>query len=151
MVFDPALSMSKFQEALDCGVLALSEIPALGSTTISITPYAVNDTLNALKLNNQTCWDLYNNENNDQTYLYYESRLASTGDLNSSSCDISIPGYEPGHDCISQVIIRFGTTYLTTYWSKRKKESTDVLVDIGGIVGGVCFVFWFWGLYTVRP
>jgi hypothetical protein len=134
-------------EALECGIVALSEMPALGSTTFSVTPYAVDDTLNALKLPDGTCRDIYNN---GQTHIEYTNQATSTGDLTSVSCDTSSSSYDPNHDCISQVIIRYATTYMTKRSSKRSKENTDILVDIGGIVGGVCFVFWYLGIFAVR-
>ena len=146
-LFDPALNFSRFTEALDCGVLALSEMPALGSTTFTVKPYAVNDTLNAHHLNNTTCWNIYDNS---QSHVYYESQIASTGDLTSASCDTSLSGYNKDHDCISQVLIRYATAYLTTYRSTRLKTNIAILTDIGGIAGEVCFLFWYLEIYAVR-
>jgi hypothetical protein len=134
-------------DALECGIVALSEMPALGSTTFSVTPYAVDDALNALQLPDGACRDIYND---GQTHIDYTSQATSTGDLTSVSCDTSSSGYDPNHDCISQVIIRYATTYMTTRSSKRHKDNTDILIDIGGIVGGVFFAFSYFGIFAVR-
>jgi hypothetical protein len=148
VIFDSAWSLTMFQDALDCGIIALSEMPALGSTTLGIDPYEVEDSdLKALSFANSTCRYLYDTH---EPPLFFKSQLASTGVLSSVACDTSSTNYDSNHDCISQVIIRYETTYLTKYSSRRKKESNDILIDIGGIVGGVSFICWFFGIFAVR-
>lgn len=140
-MFDP--DITNFTEALDCGIVTLAEIPALGSNTLTITPYVMIDDVDALQ---SSSWSGHCTEY--RHYRYYEGQLSSTGIFNSSSCDTSSKTYAGGK-CISQVMLRFSTNIVTNFTSDRLLDRKQMFIDEGGIVGFVMFLTWFLGIFAV--
>ena len=91
---------------IECGVVALNEIPALGSTTFTITASEVVDHLGMLNVTdaNSKCRNIYKS---DPPFTSYSFHAISGGSSNGSVCDVSSPQYQAS--CFSQLIIRFST------------------------------------------
>lgn len=138
-VFDPSLH---FTTALDCGIIALTEIPALGSNTLTVSRTDVADDLGLLQRpNNSTVCS-----NIPRTYSSYDFQLSSTGVVDPTVCDSS--KQDPGI-CISQLIVRYSTFLTTRMESEHKIDWVDILSEEGGILGGIQWIMWFFTIFAV--
>ncbi|KAE8365066.1 hypothetical protein BDV27DRAFT_107787 [Aspergillus caelatus] len=133
-IFDSNLN---FEKGLECGLITLREMPAIGSNSFAITASFYDDALNVLHVNssNSDCAEL-----GRQVYQF-ETLLSSTGGYNYTACDAN-----EKEACISQTLIRYATPYVQSFKTVQGKSATDILTDEGGIVGGVAYLSW---LFTV--
>lgn len=81
-------------------------------------------------------------------YKYYTADPYSTGGFNLTGCDVSLTN--PPKLCLLQIVIRYKTFIVTTMRGTRKLAMQQMLIDEGGIVGGVMFVTWFFSIFTLR-
>lgn len=79
-IFDSNLD---FQQGIECGLITLREMPAIGSNSFAITASFYDDAVRVLPMKNNTskCANL-----NRQLYQF-ETSLSSTGGYNYTACD----------------------------------------------------------------
>jgi hypothetical protein len=138
-IFDPDLD---FQSSLECGLIALHEMPAIGSNSFLLTPSYYDDTKLKVLPRNTTNPDC---NNLSRSYFEYDVKLSSTGIYNYSACDRK---YTDTGTCISQAMIRFSTFDLQSFTTVHGKSATEILTDEGGIIGGIAFLFWIFSIWN---
>lgn len=138
-IFDPT---REFEQSLECGLIALHEMPAIGSNSFLLTPSFYNDTILKVLPRNTTNPDCYNLS---RSYYEYDVKLSSTGISNYSACD---KNHTSTGTCISQAMIRYSTFDLQTFKIVQGMSATDILTDEGGIIGGIAFLFWIFTIWT---
>ncbi|KAJ6115718.1 hypothetical protein N7523_006135 [Penicillium sp. IBT 18751x] len=108
VLFDSRLNLTGIATGLDCGFLALTEIPALASNTITVAANQILDKQRKIETNNENCQKFLQNVNawENPPFTTYTFGISSMTNSEYSSCDIST---DPSAVCISQLILRFGT------------------------------------------
>ncbi|KAK5746429.1 hypothetical protein LTR17_000809 [Elasticomyces elasticus] len=140
VMYDPRLTDDQFRAAIKCGIIGLTEQPALGSSTYTIDQVTrTHDTLGKLtdRIPDSVCKalaeTLYKLDDGFVTYRYH---LTSSGTSYADVCD------KKGTDqfeqaCVSQVIVRFGSFSTTKLISKHGNDIKDIILDMGSIVGAI--------------
>jgi hypothetical protein len=143
ILFDPRISLEK---ALSCGLVALTEIPALASNTFAITAESTLDTPGVIQPSSAQsgCRDFYTQTfaMNNPPYTSYSFNLGSMPLSNPKLCDSSV---NPDAICTSQALLRYGTRVVRAMESKRGMGKVDILVNEGAIVGAIQFFAWILG------
>jgi hypothetical protein len=136
--------------AIDCGLVGLTEIPALGSNSFTILASRTTDRLGMMEPPPEPagCMKLYTDTftMSGPPYTSYDFHLSSTGVHDPSSCDADISA---NNTCFSQAIIRYGTHSVTTRESAPGIEKIQILTDEGAIVGAVQFFLYFLGVFSM--
>jgi hypothetical protein len=146
-VYDPRIDLV---QALRCGLVAFTEIPAMGSNTFTITAESITDALNQVKPSDDDtlCQSFYKDTltMDDPPYISYSFHLASmpTSDLSVCDTHISSDAY-----CISQVLLRYGSRVVSSMESRHGIEKIDILIFEGAIVGAIQFFMWFLSIFTL--
>lgn len=149
-LYDPRIDVTK---ALHCGLIAFTEIPAMGSNTFTIFAETIKDTLGYVKPEKSNddadCEKFYTQvlSMDNSPYTSYTFNLASLPTTNMKYCDLN---GNASASCVSQVLIRYGSRVVRAMESKRGRSSLEILVDEGAIVGGIQFFLWFFGLYFIQ-
>lgn len=138
-------------DALRCGLLSLTEIPAMGSTTFTIFAETMTDRFGYVKpaasSDNQTCESFYTETlSMDPPYTFYTFNMASLPNTDLASCDVS---NNSAAFCICQVLIRYGSRVVRGMESARGTTSLDIFIMEGAVVGGIQFFMWFFSLYVL--
>jgi hypothetical protein len=145
-IYDPRIDLAN---ALDCGLVALTEIPALASNTFTVIAQKTVDTLGMIPAPEtpEICAGFYAStlSKDDEPYLSYSFHLSTMVLSNISLCDSS---NSPTTSCVSQAIIRFGSHVVNEIESKHSIEKTDILINEGAIVGAIQFFAWFFGILS---
>jgi hypothetical protein len=146
-LFDPRVDLGS---ALDCGLVALTEIPALASNTFTITANYISDTLQMVHSSgDQTaCKEFYAKTLalKEPPYTSYAFHLGSMTTLAPNTCDTAIAATA---SCVSQVILRFGTHIVSKMESRHGMDKIDILLFEGAVVGAIQFFAWFIGIFTL--
>jgi hypothetical protein len=133
--------------ALHCGLISLTEIPALASNTFTITMETITDKLNHVQPTEDKprCQKFYQETLNleNPPYTAYSFHLSSMPITDMSQCDINATA---DAECISQVLLRFGGWVVGSMESKPGIEKTDILINEGAIVGAIGFFMTFLGI-----
>jgi len=99
--------LSDLGTAIDCGLVALTEVPALASNTLTFTPYYFNDELNMTSFTSAstTCQQVFREalELENPFSTAYSFRIASTPIADTTACDVSLTS---STSCIMQTILR---------------------------------------------
>ncbi|KAK5689011.1 hypothetical protein LTS10_000991 [Elasticomyces elasticus] len=146
IMYDPHLTDDQFRAAIQCGIIGLTEQPALGSSTYTIDQVTrTHDKLGKLtngiadsvcKTLAETLYKL------DDGFITYKYHLTSSGTSYTDVCDTKGTGqFEQA--CVSQVIVRFGSFSTTKLTSKHGNEVKDIILDMGSIVGAIQYAAWF--------
>jgi len=137
-------------KAVHCGLIAFTEMPAMGSTTFTMSATNITDTLGMISppTNEIVCQNYYREvlSYENPPYTAYTFHMASMPVTDLSVCDISV---NPGNKCLSQVILRYGTRAVSSMESKPGIEKQQILIDEGAIVGAIQFFMWFLSLYVL--
>ncbi|KAK5113611.1 hypothetical protein LTR85_010840 [Meristemomyces frigidus] len=83
-------------------------------------------------------------------YTYYSARLetvAAGSSLVDSSCDVSAATYE--QPCTFNLVFFLSSSLVTTQTSSRGADTLQILIEEGGIVGGILFFTGFLGIFVV--
>lgn len=137
-IFDANLDLEK---SIDCGLIAFREMPAIGSSSFTVTPTHYDDSvLKVLPRNttNADCMTL------PRTYYQFEATVDSVGVYNYSVCDA-----DTSQPCISQILVRYSTFNLQRFTTMQGLSAWDILTNEGGIVGGVAFLCWYFGIWDI--
>ncbi|KAK4896590.1 hypothetical protein LTR27_005508 [Elasticomyces elasticus] len=146
IMYDPRLTDDQFRTALRCGIIGLTEQPALGSSTYTIDQVTrTHDKLGKLtdgiadsvcKTLAETLYKL------DDGFITYRYHLTSSGTSYADVCDTKGTGQSEAA-CVSQVIVRYGSFSTTKLTSKHGNEVKDIILDMGSIVGAIQYAAWF--------
>jgi hypothetical protein len=142
-LFDSRVDLS---EALRCGLIALTEIPALASNTFTITAESTHDILGVIQPSNAQpgCREFYAQTlaMKNPPYTSYSFNLGSMPLSDSNLCDSSA---NSDAVCTSQALLRYATRMIRTMESKRGMGKVDILVNEGAIVEAIQFFAWILG------
>lgn len=132
-------------KAIDCGLIALTEIPALASNTLMFTAsYIIDDRdmiFKSLDLPG-TCEDTFRSayELHDPPYTSYSFHIATMPITDTSLCDTS---KNSEASCVQQNILRLEKHVIDQMESKPGVEPKDIWLNVAAIVGGVQFLAWW--------
>lgn len=147
VLFDPRIDLAK---GLRCGLVSLTEIPALASNTFTITAETILDTLEVIQSAEAQpeCISFYTTTlaMTNPPYTAYFFNLASVPLSDPSLCDSSA---NVEAICTSQALLRYGTRVVRAMKSKRGMGKVDILVNEGAIVGAIQFFAWILGLFSL--
>ncbi len=135
-VGDPSIDLA---DGIRCGVIALTEVPALGSTTITITAQEVVDAVGKQEWPLDECKQIFSSQ--DNPYLRYQYSIAGTGTSNGSFCDASQGSN--GGSCLSQLIVRYASFITSHIESEHGKTPLDIWIEEAAIVGAVLTLGYF--------
>jgi hypothetical protein len=86
-------------------------------------------------------------------YIYYnaEPNIFTLGpsSLANSSCDKAGANYNNDTPCSLVLSVQIRSEILTTQTSSHGTTALDILIDEGGILGGILFFTWFFGIFVV--
>ena len=149
LLYDHRLNTSDVSQALDCGVIGWTEVPALGSNTFTIAASMINDPLGLMLKSEEIpeqCRELVTRIYGWSTpYTQYNFRISSSGTAYENYCDVSRNPQTQG--CLSQILIRYSTFITTKMKSVHETGKKEILIDIGSIVGAIQFLTWFLTIY----
>lgn len=132
--------------AIDCGLIALTEIPALASNTLMFTAsYIIDDRgmiLDTPDLADNTCKEIFQAayELDSPPYTSYSFHAASMPITDPVLCDISTYS---NASCVLQNVLRLEKHVIDQMESKPGVEPKDVWLNVAAIVGGVQFLAWW--------
>lgn len=133
--------------AIDCGLIGLTEIPALASSTFRFSSAYLTDEKGMIDLSNATddCRDAYKQafELKNAPYTTYTFHIASMPVSDASLCDTTL---NPTAQCIMQSILRIDKPVIEGMESVPGVERADIWLNVAAIVGGVQFLCWFIGV-----
>ncbi|KAI1623189.1 hypothetical protein EDD37DRAFT_610501 [Exophiala viscosa] len=146
-IYDPRIDLAT---ALHCGLVAFTEIPAMGTNTITLSAQHVTDDLGIVKPpdDKTTCSKIYTSAltMKNPPYTSYSFKLGSMPTSNLSTCDTKL---NSNAFCISQVLLRYGSRVVSRMESVPGIAKTDILIAEGAIVGAVQFFMWFFGIFAL--
>ena len=133
--------------AIDCGLVALTEIPALASNTLTFSSSYLKDERNLINLDEASdiCRQVYQEafELESPFYTVYSFHVASMPIANTTACDVSLSS---SASCMMQNILRSEKPIVQSMESVPGVEVKDIWLNVAAIVGGVQFLAW--GLQT---
>jgi len=149
VIYDTRVNLA---DALRCGLLSLTEIPAMGSTTFTIFAESMTDKLGYVRppasSNDQACENFYTETlRMNPPYNSYTFNMASLPNTDLASCDTS--NGNSGAFCICQVLIRYGSRVVRSMESVRGMTRLEIFINEGAVVGGIQFFMWFFSLYVL--
>ncbi|RAL12543.1 uncharacterized protein BO97DRAFT_424626 [Aspergillus homomorphus CBS 101889] len=130
-------------KGIHCGILALTEVPALGSTTLTIEAEGILDEHGRIEWANESCKDLVKFQ---PPLLRFSFHIRSTGTSYANACDMGL-GHSV-HPCISQIVIRYESFLESTVRSVPGIEILDIQLNEGAIVGAVLIIGYFVGIFN---
>jgi len=140
-MYDPRIA--NLSAAIDCGLVGLTEVPALASNTFRFAAAYVKDEQDKIRFSNSTteCPEVYRKafELENPPYTAYTFYIASMPISETSLCDTSI---DPAAQCIMQSILRIDKPVIESMESVPGVEWSDVWLNVAAIIGGVQFFYW---------
>ncbi|KAI1611951.1 hypothetical protein EDD36DRAFT_439843 [Exophiala viscosa] len=113
VIYDPRIDLAT---ALHCGLVAFTEIPAMGANTITLSAQHVTDDLGVVKPSDDksTCSKIYTSAltMKNPPYTSYSFRLGSMPTSDLSICDTKLSS---NASCISQVLLRYGSRVVSSW------------------------------------
>ncbi|KAK6431614.1 hypothetical protein LTR95_012227 [Oleoguttula sp. CCFEE 5521] len=150
IIFDPKMTGEDLKDAINCGMIGWTEQPALGSSTYTIDEIVQTvDTLGIItsQITDPACHTLavrlYAQDDGYRTYRYH---VTSSGTSFGTVCDRN--GTENvTQPCTTQILIRVGSFFQTTLTSIHGTDAIAILTDIGGILGAISYIGWFFTIF----
>lgn len=146
VLYDPQVNLST---ALHCGLVAFTEMPAMGLHTFTFTAETLIDELSIVKPpeDDSDCEIFYKKTLSLQNppYTFYSYHLASLPIADLRPCDTNA---STDAWCTSQVLLQYGSYVVSGMETKHKMEKIDILILEGAIVGAIQFFMWFLGIFT---
>lgn len=145
-MYDSSMSLQVLQDSINCGLIGLTEIPALASTTFGITTTYIKDTRRLMTLtdNSKNCQKTYDTILKPHDYATYTFHSASMPINNVSACDSSA---DASASCIMQVIMRFDKHIVEKLKSGPGVEWYEIWLNYAALVGAIQFVAWFFTVF----
>lgn len=137
-IFDRRLNFAK---SLECGLIALREMPAFGSNSLLLTASYYDDSVLKVLPRNHTDPDC---DRLPRSYYQFDVTMSSTSAYNPTSCDANTTD-----TCTSQMLIRYSTFNVPSYTTVQGISAVQILTDEGGILGGAAFLFWYFGIWDL--
>lgn len=83
-------------------------------------------------------------------YTYYSAQpnIRVLGNSSPANCDIYSVNYK-NETCGFQLYVQVRSELLTTQKSSHGTTNLKILIDEGGILGGILFFTWFFGIFVV--
>jgi hypothetical protein len=139
--------ISDLSAAIECGLIALTEVPALASNTFSFAASYAKDDLHMISWSNGTiqngtnCQKVYAEafELDKPPYTSYSFHIASMPLSNIATCDVSS---NKDALCVMQSVLRLATPVIQGMESVPKVEIPDIWLNVAAIVGGVQYLAW---------
>ena len=135
--------LSDLGAAIDCGLIALTEVPALASNTLTFSSSYLKDERNLVDLKKAStlCQQVYKEafELEDPFYTAYSFHTASMPIADTTLCDLSS---KSNASCIMQTILRSEKPIIQSMESVPGVEVKDIWLNVAAIVGGVQFFAW---------
>jgi len=130
--------------AIDCGLISLTEIPALASSTFKFTSAYITDEKGKIDLSSATeaCRNVYEKafELKNPPYTAYTFHIASMPISDATLCDTNL---NPAAQCVMQSILRVDKPVIAGMESVPGVERAEIWLNVAAIVGGVQFLCWF--------
>jgi hypothetical protein len=94
-----------------------------------------------------------NKDLNRRKYIYYNAQpnmfTLGPSSLANSSCDRAGANYNNDTPCSLVLSVQIRSEILTTQTSSHGTTALHILIDEGGILGGILFFTWFFGIFVV--
>ena len=136
-------------KAINCGLVTLTEVPALASNTFTFGVAQITDGYRMIDYTGSTsdgttgttdCTDFHKWAYTlDPPYNSYSFHIASMPISNTTACDST---YNTSAVCVMQNIIRSERPIIQSMESAPGVETKDIWLDVAAIVGGVQFIAW---------
>lgn len=129
--------------------IAMFEVPAFGSTLVSLTQYTVNDPVGALVPNTNNASCPYDPSGYPSLSYWTAEVTTAYTETDISNCNSTTAYPVETFNCSATVVFEFLSPLTTTQTSSQGTTWKQMLLDEGSIVGGIQFFTWFLSIYVI--
>ena len=98
-------------------------------------------------------WQCSSKSRSLRKYTYYNAQtqllFRETQSLRNSHCDKNSTNYNESSVCQFILAVQFGSELLSSQTSSHGTTALQILIDEGGILGGIVFLTWFFSIFVV--